>query len=189
MIRNLLVIFSLVPALVLTGCSVKLSNSITLPYVGIREGLLDVGKGAMVSIEVLSDSRAQKSIAQGPNGPIEAVGDVPAAVRETIESMFTKSGFSVSDSAPTAVQVELKEWRAVYKSSYPSALESSAAFILKVYDPGDKLAYTGSYSGTSSVEGSGLDDRALKDSLATALSEAIDQLSRDKQLLKLLSAF
>jgi len=179
----------LIVAFLLSGCGPKISSSISLPIVSVTEELSDVGKGAMVFVEEVTDSRENKSIGRGPDGPISPIGSVSDTVRETVESHLRKMGFSVTDSAPTVLQVEVRKWQADYINGVPGKLVSEASIAVKVLDPGNKLAYSGSYSGSSSVESTGIDDRIVKDTLASSLSEAIRRLSRDKQLFKFLSAY
>jgi uncharacterized lipoprotein YajG len=183
--KNIITVL-LISAVILSGCTVKISPEVSLPYVSIKEGLPDVGKGAMVFFEEVTDDRPGKEIGRGPDGPIAALGSVPGTVRTAIEELFRKSGFSVSDSAPMVVQVSLKQWSAVYRRG---GIDAQASVGIKVYDPGNKLAYSGSYSGSSSVEGSPLDDLAVKETLGTSMSEAIHQMVRDRQLIRLLASF
>lgn len=184
--KKLILVLLFAVLLLATGCTVNISPEVSLPYVPVKDGLTDVGKGAMVFVEEVTDDRPSKDIGRGPNGPIAALGSVPGTTRTAIEELLTKSGFNVSDSAPMVVQVSLKEWKAVHRRG---GIDSQAAVGVKVFDPGNKLAYSGNYSGSSSVEGSPLDDLAVKDTLATSLSEAIHQIVRDRQLMRLLSSF
>lgn len=175
--------------LLLAGCSSNISNRIALPFIPTPEGLSDKGKGAMVFIEEVKDMRGDAAIGQTSSGPIEAMGSAPASVRDSLDDIFKKSGFNVTDSAPIVLQVQLRKWFADVKKGIPLEINSEAELFLQVFDPGNNLAYSGSYQGTSQLSGSGLDDRAVKEALATAMTQAIGRIGHDQQLLKLLSSF
>ncbi len=173
----------------LSGCSAKVSNSIPLPYIPLPETMPDTGKGAMVFVEEIKDARASQSLGQGTNGPMSPVGSPTTAVRNSIEELLRKSGFTVTDSAPIVLQVQLQEWSANVRDGYPSGVASEARISIAVYDPGNKLAYSGMYKGTSDIQQSSLDDRTVKDALASSMSQALTQFSKDSQVQKLIASF
>jgi uncharacterized lipoprotein YajG len=143
----------------------------------------------MVFVEELRDERGQTSFGDGPQGPIAASGSVPITVREGLEDLFKKSGFSVTDSAPVVLQTSLQEWNIQVRGRISSSVTSDAKLTIQVFDPANRLAYTGKYQGNAEIQQSSVDDKVVKEALSNSMNQVLQQIAADKALMKLLAAF
>ena len=170
----------------LASCSVNISPAIAPPVIQAPSGLSDRGKGAMVFVEEVRDERDDKSLGRGPNGPIQVVGTITGTVRDGLEDLLRKSGFTVTDSAPVILQTSLQKWDAQVLSG---GVSSEAKVTLQVFDPANRLAYTGHYQGNAEIQQGSLDDRIVKETMTSSMGQVIEQIRADKALMRLLSAY
>ena len=175
--------------IILSGCGANISPSMTPPTIVAPLTMPDLGKGAMVFIEEVRDERAQTELGHGPSGPIASVGSVPSVVREGLEDLFKKSGFSVTDSAPVVLQTSLQQWDVDVTGHMSNAIVSNAKLTIQVYDPANRLAYTGKYQGSAQIQQGSADDKIVKEAMAGSFNQVMEQIAADKALMKLLAAF
>jgi len=114
---------------------------------------------------------------------------VPSTVRDGLEDLFKKSGFTVTDSAPVVVQTSLQKWDVDVTGRMSSAIISNAKLTIQVYDPANRLAYTGKYQGNAQIQQSSADDKIVKEAMSGSMNQVIEQIAADKSLMKLLAAF
>lgn len=183
--------FSFITLLIvgLTSCAANIPPSITLPVISAPTNLSDTGKGAMVFLEEVRDERGVTNIGQTSEGLIAATGSVPSTVRDGLEDMFRKSGFMVTDSAPVVLQTSLQKWDVDVSGRLSSNVSSNAKVTIQVYDPANRLAYTGKYQGSAQIQQSAVDEVVVKEALSTSMGQVLQQIASDKGLIKLLSAY
>ncbi len=174
------------------GCAAKqlpLPDKITLPIVhGEQEaGAATVGKtNLQLSLEAIKDSRPKKEIVTSGDNDSLPNGDVGSAVAQSITSVLSANGFSIGDAAPLVLSAELLEWSAEARGS---KVNSGAALAIKLYDPANKLIYTGKYQGSANMQKGGLVEADYQEVLQTSLHEALAQICRDQKLIDLISSF
>jgi uncharacterized lipoprotein YajG len=186
--KTRLSIFSLL-IICVTGCGANISPSMAPPIIVAPLNMTDSGKGAMVFIEEVRDERGQTELGQTSTGTIAAIGSVPSTVREGLEDLFKKSGFSVTDSAPVVLQTSLQKWDVDVSGRMSSSIISNARLTIQVYDPANRLAYTGKYTGNAQIQQSSADDKIVKEALSASMNQILEQIANDKPLMKLLAAF
>lgn len=174
------------------GCSLKTQNLRIDPPVKVNESA--VGNGRIIGLGV-SDARTDKKLGEvgDPNTKMVAVSveeDPSAAIYERLQAALTKLGFSVvpySDAMERTLQVEIRnlELKSV-KTPFTFETELRAAVGARV---GNGLEY---YDRQFNV-------RTRKDGAAppfekdstllvnTAVSQALEDLLADEQLLELLA--
>lgn len=184
---SLLLVLSIL--VTLCGCGANISPSIAPPIISAPSRTDDVGRGAMVFIEEVRDEREQTDLGQTTTGRIATIGSVPSIIRSGLEDLFKKSGYSVSDSAPVVLQASLQQWNVDVTGSMSSSIISNAKLTVQVYDPANRLAYTGQYQGNAQIQQSSADDIIVKEALSASMSQILEQIASDKSLMKLLSAF
>jgi hypothetical protein len=142
-----------------------------------------------VSIDEVKDSRPSPELAIVDGK--EVLGDEPIAntVRVGLQRGFQRKGITVSDSAPLVVSVEVRTWTSMVKGGLPGSVKSDSALFAQVFDPANKLVYSGLYRGSSNIQNPSIDERDIRSSLASAMTEAIGQVTGDPQLRKLLSSY
>ena len=173
----------------LISCGANISPSIAPPMIVAPPVMADQGKGAMVFIEEVRDERGQTELGQTSTGPIACVGSMTSTVREGLEDLFKKSGFSVTDSAPVVLQTSLQTWDVDVTGRMSSSIVSNAKVTIQVYDPANRLAYTGKYQGNAQIQQGSADDKIVKEAMTGSMNQVIEQISNDKTLMKLLAAF
>jgi uncharacterized lipoprotein YajG len=173
----------------LASCGANISPSMTPPIISAPLNMADVGKGAMVFIEEVRDERGQAELGQTATGTIATIGSVPSTVREGLEDLFKKSGYSVTDSAPVVLQTSLQQWDVDVSGRLSSSIVSNAKLTIQVYDPANRLAYTGKYQGNAQIQQSSVDDKIVKEALSASINQVLEQIAADKSLMKLLAAF
>lgn len=177
---------------ILSGCGGKkvvLPANISPPVVaGQRDpGAATIGKtNLQLSLDTVTDSRPSPELIQTGESEILPVGDLSASVARSITSVLVANGFAVGDTAPLVLSPELTQWRADAKGSKVS---SEAALAVKLYDPANKLVYTGRYQGSANLQKGGLTEADFTELLQTSLNEAISQICRDQKLIELISSF
>jgi len=186
--KTRLSIFTLV-IIGLTSCGANISPSMTPPVISAPLNMTDAGKGSMVFIEEVRDERGDTNLGQTSSGPIAALGSVPSTVRDGLEDLFKKSGFSVTDSAPVVLQSSLQKWDVDITGRLSSNIISNAKVTIQVFDPANRLAYTGKYQGNAQIQQSSADDKIVKEALSASMSQVLEQIANDKNLMKLLAAF
>ena len=173
----------------LTSCGSNISTSMSPPVIVAPVKMVDLGKGAMVFIEEIRDERGQSDLGHSPNGPITSIGSVPSTIRQGLEDLFKKSGFSVTDSAPVVLQSSLQQWDVDITGRMSSVIVSNAKLTIQVYDPANRLAYTGKYQGNAQIQQSSADDKIVKEAMSGSMNQVLEQIAADKTLMKLLATF
>jgi hypothetical protein len=172
------------------GCAASISKeglkvpSISMPNVERVES-----QRGSVSMDVMKDSRADTVLVQLGASPVETVGDVTGSVSTAMRGVLEKAGFLVSDSAPIVIVPQIRKWKARVRSGLPATVDAQAEVFVEVLDPADKLLYSGVYQGSSTLSQPSIHEAEIESTLASAMSEALEQLVADLRLVRILSSF
>lgn len=176
-----------------SGCggTAGVGSKIAPPAIAFEQGAPASGENGSgsVSIDQFEDVRADKALADYDGRTIEATADIVPAVRAGLKDVLEKHGVIVSDSAPLVVSVEVRDWKTAVESGFNTKATGTAAVFLRVYDPGNKLIHSGLYKGEAHLIQSKIKESDISDVLATAMSEALTQVTQDKTLMKLFQSF
>lgn len=175
----------------LSACGGKSVRPQTIPIPEIPPVLTQTnqGAGAAVSIDSLVDKRPSAALAYDEGREIPPSGDLIGTVRKGLEQSLIGHGFSVTDSAPLVISAEVREWRADIERNYNTKIDAKAGVFIQVFDPANKLIYSGLYRGSANFQRGTLKGGEVEETLATAMSESLGQVVKDAQLIKLLSSF
>ena len=92
----------------------------------------------------------------------------------------------IDESAPVVINATVKKWIAEISSS---KISCEAELGVEVFDPGNRVVYTGRYKGFSSVQSTSLQMMDVENALGTAMSQALSQLGNDKRFVGIVSSF
>jgi hypothetical protein len=178
----------------LSSCAPNLGATIEAPDLpaaaadGTAKPEIRARLGSYVTIQEVTDAR--NGITTDPDeNYTEPYGGVNTIVEKGIKKAFQDIGVAVSDSAPISLRAEVRKWRAQVKSKGNSAISSEATIYVEAVDPSGKKVYSGTYNGARSSQFPVVTRVDVKDSLAIAMTNAINQLTSDQQLLELLGSF
>lgn len=171
------------------GCSPAVKKRIEVPFVPVEPGDGIALEKYSLSLDEIKDSRPTADIADVHGNPIQTEGNAVQGVRSALESALRREGFGISDSAPLILGPQVKKWFANVHGGMPSVCDADAELFVQVFDPANKLIYSGSYTGASTLQEPAIDEQDIRQTLGAAMSEAIRQLTSDKQLKKLLESY
>ena len=170
------------------GKTLSLPSTIALPAVPSVTAEQPV-RGGNVAIDDVIDARHDRAIVSHDGKSIEAASDVTVVVKRVLEESLSNSGLYISDSAPVMLAAEIRDWRTDITGKSSPRADATASIFLKVFDPANKMIYSGTYRGNSNLQKVSMTENDVRDVLGHALTEAVTQVTKDTQLLKLLSSF
>ena len=173
----------------LVSCSPSLKSTMAVPFVPEPAAGKAAKAGITVALDEVRDARTSDALALYGQRSIPPEGQVAPAVRSALESALRRDGITISDSAPLVLTVEIRKWVSNVRSGVPSTADTEAELFVKVFDPANKMIYSGTYSGTASQSSTSLGEPEVRSTLGMAMSEAINQLASDSQLVNLLASF
>ncbi|MCC6953210.1 MAG: hypothetical protein IT290_03750 [Deltaproteobacteria bacterium] len=146
------------------------------------------GSGS-VSIDQFEDTRPGTELAAYEGSLVQPESDIVPNVRTALTTVLEKKGIMVSDTAPLVIGVEIREWKVNVSRGFQTKAEATAGVFIRVFDPANKLIYSGLYRGNAHLQQSSMKEPELADVLSTSMSEALAQVTRDGPLLQLLRSF
>lgn len=176
----------------MSGCGASFPSTISVPSVEIaptKSAGERISTSTFLYVDEFLDKRDSKVVTTVDGKSVSMDGDAVAPVVAALKSSLTKRGFAFSDAAPVILSGELRTWRAEVSGSLPTKIEAESAVFIEVLDPANKRIYSGVYRGFANTESGSPGDKELKKTLASALEEAVLQISRDGQLVSLLSSY
>lgn len=173
------------------SCSPHLKQTMPVPEVPIS--IKDAGskgnQSSFVFVDEIKDTRTNPRLAEINGKESAPDGPVGPSVQTALSEALKQGGFLISDSAPVMISGEVREWSARVEGGMAAKVESIASVYLEVFDPANKRIFSGSYHGSSSRQSPSLKEKDVRDSLGVAMSQAIQQVLVDEQLMKLLASF
>lgn len=192
-LKRIIAFLVFVSSLGLAACAgPSVSSQLDVPAIPVASrpaGGSPVAEKAFVSLDQIKDGRLDTALAEFRGKRSEPVGEVTSEVQSALESTLAGAGVSVSDSAPLMISAEIRRWFASLDSGMSGGVHSDAELFLQVFDPANKLVYSGSYRGNAMLQQSGIQDKDIRDNLGTAMSEALGQIVKDQKLMHLLASF
>jgi hypothetical protein len=179
--------------LFLHACGPSIGSSIVLPQLRpvVPPGSELAGSSYenFVFIEELVDARVDTGIAELDGRSIRSTDNVVPVVLQGLRTALGDKGFKFSDTAPILLLGEIRVWKAEIEGGFSSSVSANAELYIQVLDPANKRIYSGSYKGFASAESPRLGVKQIRNTLGIAMSEAIVQVVKDQQLVRLLSSF
>lgn len=189
--KNALTVCLLVACFV--SCSPSIGSKIALPnLIRAPEPLGDIGRPqyeGYVFIDELADKRGTQAMAKLDGREILSKSEVAPAVLTGLKDALYRKGFKFSDTAAILLSGEIREWFAQIEGGFRSSADAQAVLYIEVLDPANKRIYSGVYKGTATKESPNLSDKDVTAVLGVSMTEAIEQVIGDRQLMKLLSSF
>ena len=183
----LLSCFALLPLIGCGGTTKSFGPSIEVPAIPSSSSPAgDKLQNVSVAIDEIKDGRPSPALVEYSNGSSTPKTQITESIRSGIEQALQARGMNVSDSAPLILSVEVREWLADMSGVTTKA---NAAVAIQLFDPANKLMYSGVYRGHAEIRKSALKELELRDTLGIAMAEAIGQIVRDEKLIKLIAAF
>lgn len=189
----IVLLFTIAICFLLIGCGPSAPKSLKLPEIKIRE----VGKkvkgpddeASYIFVDDFIDARIEQSIAEVDGTKVPPEGDTSVFVRAGLRQALERKGFVFSDTAPIVLSGELRKWKADVVGGFSSTIRSEASLYVEILDPANKRIYAGVYNGFSNIEGNSLGAEDIQEALRISMQEAVRQVIKDMQLIKLLSSF
>lgn len=179
--------------MVFGGCGPSLRSSLEVPKIAPfakRDSQLKRDRyDSYVFVDEFVDSRERKRIVTIEGRDVDPAGDVVEAVVDGLERALSMEGFKFSDTAPIILAGEVRQWETQITGGFTKRAESEAALYVEVLDPANKRVYSGVYRGFAAFESPGLDEEDIRETLRTSMTEAVEQVVEDEQLMRLLAAF
>ncbi len=186
----------LLSMLAFSSCSSRLQKNMRMPEIPAWETtgrIVDTGSTQaphQLFVDKFSDARPSEIIVRRGAEEVIASGEVGVSVGSALEKAFRSRGFSVSQTAPVVISGEIRAWQSEITKGFPSQkLQANAEVFIEVLDPANKRIYSGTYKGSASREDPSLNEEDIRGNLGTAMSEALSQVTSDKQLIDLLMSF
>lgn len=145
--------------------------------------------GALIFVDNFRDARLSQVLVQGGSKTSTTESDLTKLATKSLSDALVSLGFVLTESSPVIISGSLEEWKAEVESGLPSKVITKARIGLEAFDPANKLIYKGSYEGYSSIEHPSLGEEDIVDSLANAMGEAIEQVTKDQRLLQVVTSF
>jgi len=180
---------------ILSGCSSSLHSLSSFRVPEIR---FEVDKARVDTVDRSSsdifinnflDTRKKPYLVAIEEQELLKEGDVSIAVSESLTDAFREMGFSISDSAPVVISGEVKEWFVNVHTEIQETATARASLYIEVLDPSNRRAYSGIYNGYASRKSLRIRKKDIRELLRTSVSEAMRQLTADRQLIKVMSSF
>lgn len=192
--RTFLLFVSFVSIVLATvSCGPSLGSTIAVPSVQIqRSELRGVARpqiGSQVYVRRFSDVRRSKSLVILKDRGVAPASSAVSSVSQALEGALNRIGYEFSDLAPVIVTGELREWHATVTGGFRKNVKASSSIFVEVIDPANKRAYSGEYSGFASYNGLSISELQISELLKKSMREAVFQLTKDEQFLKVLSSF
>jgi hypothetical protein len=144
---------------------------------------------AFIFVDQFIDARPSPAVARVEDRDVGASNDPVEEVVGGIKRALEKRGFTFSDTAPVILSGELRAWVSLVTEGLPSKSEATAELYVEVLDPANKRVYSGVYKGYAAKESPGLDEGDVQETLRISMTEAIQQIMADKQLVGLLASY
>lgn len=119
---------------------------------------------------------------------VQPYGDISAVVEQGAIKALRRRGVVFSDRSWVSLRGEISKWQSVVHSTAMVEIESQAQLRVQVFDRKGDVVYSGNYAGARSSRFPVASEQDVKDSLALAMRQAIDQMATDEQLLRALSS-
>ena len=176
------------------GCGPSAPASLALPDLQVKEVGKKVegigGAPSYIFVDDFIDARTETDIAKVDGKGVSLKEDqTGVSVRSGLRQALERKGFVFSDTAPIVLSGEIRQWKADVTGGFKSKIRSEASLKLEVLDPGNKRIYAAVYKGYSYFEGTSLGAEDIRKALGVSMEEAILQILKDPQLIKLLSSF
>lgn len=172
-----------------SACGPSLKSTMLVPQVKLGKKAEPLPESTYIYIDELKDVRESKAIARREKKDVNPDGEVSPAVVDALKQALATKGFSYSESAPVIISGEIRDWVAEVTGSLPTKVNANAAIFIEILDPANKRIYSGVYRGFASMDGASVNEEDVRKTLASAMEEAVMQVSADKQLVTLLGSF
>jgi len=141
-----------------------------------------------VRVDQFMDARQVPSIGEINGRQLGPRGDVAKSVQRALEEKLEASGVKIALFDAPLIGGDVMQWKVSVKPDFPSShAEAVAELQLKVFNPQNQLIYRGSYSGSASTQHPLLSQEKIEETLAIAMSEALDSALADGVFLNKLS--
>lgn len=177
-------IFILLVSALIASCAPKPGPTIDTPTIPVAKTNAEIrGRlGSYVTVQSVTDERRALTENEAVRFT-EPQGNVPQNVETALSDSLRERGISVVDTAPVKIRAEIRSWRSEVTMATTPTLMSEASLYVEVYDAFGKRLYSGTYQGTRQSQFPVVTREDMKDSLAYAMSSAIEQAIGDEQLL------
>ena len=180
-------IFVLLPILFCLACAMRVDSSYPVPAIPeIDSQKTSSLHGLSISVQPFLDARlpaiqdkVNVSITQ-PEGEVEQT--VELAFVEALQSQ----GAVLDGNGEKSIVGEIRRWDSKVAASTSGTIDSNATIYLEVKDAAGKSLFSGEYHGSRSSQFPVIAKQDVGDSLGLAMSEAITQAIRDKNLQRIL---
>lgn len=163
---------------ILSACVATVGPSISVPKIPPMQESKSNFNGTQVAVGDFKDVRTLDYNSTG-QGLVTPEGDVSQSVSSTFKEYLTASGATVSFGAPLVVKGEIREWQSAYQGSTTGALDSVASLYVEVSNAQGTKIFSGNFKGNRSSSFPIVTAEDIKDSLAFALSQAVQQVLND----------
>ena len=194
--RQFLYSILVISMIALAGCGSKLQKTIVVPDIPAWDSsgrVADSVRGGaphQLFIDKFSDARPSDVIVKRADETVVASGEVGTPIGTALDRAFRNRGFAISQTAPVVLSGEVRIWQSEIVKGFPTQKQSAnAELFLEVLDPANKRIYSGTYKGSASREDPSLSPEDIRATLGTAMSEALSQVTSDKQLIDLLLSY
>jgi hypothetical protein len=177
-------------AVVFSACTADLGRVVDVPEIPVARLTEERGVPHVVDQVAVSDFRDLRAGLEdrsSTKGPIQPMGAVSSTVKRSVVKALELRGIPVNDGAPIVLQGEIREWGATVESGVLSTVRTQAVLLVEVFDATDKKVYSGTYSGSTSVQVPVVSRSEVESALGSAMYQAILQFVNDPQMLRLLS--
>lgn len=147
--------------------------------------------GSYVNLDKVQDTRMVGKIGTVEANVTEPYGnDITENIKTSIRQALSDVGVSSNDTAPVAMNVEIRSWKSqVGTKSGSGKIVSDASLYIELYDPTGKRLFSGSYNGQRTSDFPIISKVDIQDSLGLAMANAIEQMVTDPELINILGSF
>lgn len=175
---------SLTALLLISSCVATVGPSISVPKIP-QINTNNNYSGAQIAVGDFKDVRTLDYNTTG-EGLVTPEGDVSSTISQSFKDYLLSSGANVSFSAPMVIKGEIREWQSAYQGSTTGKLDSVAALYIEITNAQGTKIFSGNFKGNRASSFPIVTPEDIKDSLAFALSQAIQQVLNDPGIQKAL---
>jgi hypothetical protein len=172
----------------LSSCSAQIGSSIEVPQIALE--VAEDGYSSSQDLEVNFSGiidRREFLMDQANAGEVtQPDGDVAGEIEKALLNGLKTKGVEVSIGSLRTLSGEVIKWRTKVTTKATSLIDSEASLLLEVKDELGKRIYSGTYSGLRSSEFPIVTRVDVKDSLAIAMTKAIEEALNDPRLMEAL---
>lgn len=176
-------------SLLLSACIANVGNSVGVPDVSQLVKTTESRPSFLgrVSIGEIADVRSHSLTTNDGKQVTEPNGDVSQKLAEALAQVLLTRGIEVVENAPLKLNGKVLRWHSLVTGVGGGSLSSEASLQVELIDNTGGAVRTGTYHGSRSSQFPIISRNDIEDSLAIAMSEALEHLAQDKSLIEQIS--